>query len=247
MNTNPYFYILQHKNSGIKYAGSRWAQGCGPSELLKLDGYLTSSNYIQEIIKNEGNDAFEIIECVEMDDPYSFETKFLIKNDCAQSDMWFNKHNNEGRPPAFGTEEFKRSMIEKYGVEHNTLIPEVKARMIKSQKQTNRENPEMVRNRALKIAENKRKNGTDGKGVPCPARTNSGNTKPRTEETKMKLSKSRIGKGTGDKNAMANAENRAKVAASKIGRKKAKNPITGETKMVYPDNIPDGFIIGFMG
>lgn len=39
------------------------------------------------------------------------------------------------------------------------------------------------------------------------------------ENTRLKISKNRSGKGTGVNNSMANAENRAKVGASKIGLK----------------------------
>lgn len=45
-------------------------------------------------------------------------------------------------------------------------------------------------------------------------------------------------------NGMSSEENRAKVAASKIGRKLATNPITKERKYVFPDRIPEGFFIG---
>ena len=63
----------------------------------------------------------------------------------------------------------------------------------------------------------------------------------RTSEIIKKISTSRIGKGIGVHNAMANPENRAKVSASKIGRKVAINSTTGQRKMVYPNNVPEGF------
>lgn len=56
----PYFYIIKHKPSGMLYAGSRWKKNCHPDELLKPDGYLTSSRIIKEIIKDEGIDSFEV-------------------------------------------------------------------------------------------------------------------------------------------------------------------------------------------
>jgi hypothetical protein len=43
---------------------------------------------------------------------------------------------------------------------------------------------------------------------------------PKTPEHTAKMKKNRKGKGMGDRNAMASAENRAKVSASKIGRKR---------------------------
>ena len=66
----------------------------------------------------------------------------------------------------------------------------------------------------------------------------------RSEETKMKLSASRKGKGTGQSNAMANEENRKKVAASKLGRKWYHHPITQKVICVLPENKPEDFIPG---
>lgn len=36
--TKPYFYIIQHIQSGMRYAGARWAVGCHPDEFLKEIG-----------------------------------------------------------------------------------------------------------------------------------------------------------------------------------------------------------------
>jgi aspartate ammonia-lyase len=58
----------------------------------------------------------------------------------------------------------------------------------------------------------------------------------KSEETIEKFKQSRIGKGTGERNAMSNPELRAKVAASKLGRKKFL--IDGEYKMLKV-NPPD--------
>jgi len=57
-----------------------------------------------------------------------------------------------------------------------------------------------------------------------------------SEETKKKVSKSRKGKGTGEKNSMANPENRKKVSQSKIGRKRVYQP-DGSFKYLFPDQV----------
>lgn len=220
MKTIPYFYIIKHKVSGKKYAGSRWALGCHPSELMKEDGYKTSSPRIHKIIDNEGIEAFEILQIIQLDNPYEFETRFLLENDCANSEEWFNSHNNQNRPVPYGSTEFKNLMIAKYGVSHNTLIPEVKQRMIDNARKTYKENPEMLKQRALKIAESKRKNGTTGKGVP-KTHTNNGKTGKWKREQNHKLAISQRSKILfKENNPMNNPESRAKVASSKIGRKR---------------------------
>lgn len=66
----------------------------------------------------------------------------------------------------------------------------------------------------------------------------------RTDDQKATISKARIGKATGTSNGMNSAENRAKVGASKIGRKWFHNPKTKEIICVLPINKPDGFVPG---
>jgi group I intron endonuclease len=59
-------------------------------------------------------------------------------------------------------------------------------------------------------------------------------------ETRLRSSLSHRGKGTGASNAMASAENRAKVGASKIGRRLHLGP-QGERKLYIPGNAPEGY------
>jgi len=120
--TQPYFYIIEHKESGRRYAGSRWSKNCHPSEFMTKDGYTTSSTTVNDIIESEGLKSFRIVELTEMDDPYTHETNFLVENDCAASDDWFNYHNNVTRPAPYGSPEYKKMMFDRYGVEHGTQI-----------------------------------------------------------------------------------------------------------------------------
>lgn len=57
----PYFYIIEHKRSKMKYAGSKWSKNADPERFMKTGGYLTSSSKIKEIINAEGLDSFNII------------------------------------------------------------------------------------------------------------------------------------------------------------------------------------------
>jgi len=155
--TSPYFYIIEHKATGKKYAGSRWAKGCSPNEFMKDGGYCTSSPIVKALIKEEGLDAFIVLTIEEMDAPYTFETTFLNDNNCAKSDEWLNTHNNVGA--SFGTEHFKekskqtfkdklgvsnpsqhevikekkrKTLLENFGVSQTMDSPELKQRMINS-------------------------------------------------------------------------------------------------------------------
>lgn len=102
----PYFYIIEHISSGIKYAGCRWTKkptfysknGCNPIEFLKIDGYLTSSLKIKSMIKELGIESFKIIQILTQEEceceVYEYESKFLLENKIAESTKWFNKHDN---------------------------------------------------------------------------------------------------------------------------------------------------------
>ena len=65
---------------------------------------------------------------------------------------------------------------------------------------------------------------------------------PRTKKTIEQMRQNRTGKGCGDRNAMSNPENRAKVGASKVGRKLYIGP-NGERKMFIPSTAPEGFYV----
>lgn len=221
--TTPYFYIIEHLKTGKRYAGSRWQKGCHPNEFMQKNGYKTSSATVQNIIDQEGITSFAIIELVPMEDPYSYETKFLNENSCAVSEKWFNKHNNLGKPAPYGTEEFKTIMIEKYGVSHNSQIPEVRKNMTINQKKFYQENPNKLTSRANKIAANKIKNGTTCKGVKRPNYTNRGLTGKWTRDEEFCSNVSKRQKQFSSfvkNNPMNDAEKRKLVSLSKIGRKR---------------------------
>ena len=268
--TTPYFYIIKHKPSGKKYAGSRWQKNCHPSELLQKNGYTTSSEYVNLLIQNDGIESFEIVDIIETESAYEYETKFLIENDCAQSEQWINKHNNkfdiETMVP-YGSEEFKSIMIEKYDVDNCMKVPEFKYKQKKSEKNTLKQkynvqhnqqipevknkikefykkNPELLASRACKIAENKRKNGTTGKGTKRPNYTNNGVTGKwlRTEEWREKVScnQKQNSKFVKD-NPMNDSEKRKLVSQSKIGRKRYYNQDRTKFKYCLPGTEPAGW------
>jgi hypothetical protein len=244
--TMPYFYIIKHKISGKQYAGSRWMSGCHPSELLQVDGYYTSSNTVHSLIDSDGLESFEIVDIVILDDPYTYETHFLKENNCAESDNWLNKHNNESKPPPYGSKHFKQLMIEKYGVKHNTHIPEVRRRMTDKQKEFYKNNPDKAAVRARKVADSKIKNGTTGKGIKRPNYSNNGLTGKweRSEDIIQKISfrQKQNSKFVKD-NPMSDPEKRKLVSLSKLGKKKYVNPELNESRMFLPGTEPCGFIL----
>jgi hypothetical protein len=117
-HTIPYFYIISHKQTGIKYAGSKWAKGCHPDTFWVPGGYYTSSETIHSIIKTDGVEAFEVLEIISdlgSQSAYDYESTFLLENDCANSKDWYNMHNNVGNP--FYSDGYTQVMLERYGVE----------------------------------------------------------------------------------------------------------------------------------
>ncbi len=121
----PYFYIIEHKETGVKYAGSKWAKNANPNNFMTERGHQTSSNTIKKLIKSEGLQSFEVIEIIKLEElniPFGcqtideYESWFLETNDCAKSKDWYNMV-----PPwsaAFGTEEFYKNMVNKHGVKY---------------------------------------------------------------------------------------------------------------------------------
>jgi hypothetical protein len=115
--TIPYFYIIRHKQSGLLYAGSRWKNGCEPNELLRPNGYYTSSKIVKKLLK-EDPDCFEIIHIkFDCSDVKKYETCFLHENDCVKSELWLNGHDNKTLL-SHDSDEFKEIMIKLYGVDH---------------------------------------------------------------------------------------------------------------------------------
>jgi hypothetical protein len=124
------------------YAGARWKQGCHPDEFMKENEYQTSSSTISDIIDQEGLQIFEVLRIETNLDglsAYDYETLFLQENDCAGSENWYNGHNNIGCPPPYGTDAFKKNMMEKYGVYNIMKIPEIRIVAAIKQKETNME------------------------------------------------------------------------------------------------------------
>jgi hypothetical protein len=105
------------------YAGCRWAKGCHPDEFMKLDGYYTSSKNVKQMFEN--GDQFSVIQLMTEDicglPVLEYETWFLRHYNIAQRDNWLNKHNN--LKFSFGTDEFKKMMLEVFGVDHNSKSP----------------------------------------------------------------------------------------------------------------------------
>lgn len=115
--TIPYFYVIKHISSGKLYAGSRWAKGCNPSELLQENGYLTSSKVVKKMLM-EDPQCFEVVMIkTDCENVKEFETMFIEENDCVSSTLWLNGHNNKILF-SHDSEEFKQIMIKLYGTDH---------------------------------------------------------------------------------------------------------------------------------
>jgi hypothetical protein len=235
--SQPYFYIIRHIPTGKQYAGCKFAKDADPKKFMTIDGYKTSSKNILKIIKNEGLESFEIVDMILEDEikipfgfesVYEYETFFLREKNVMMDDMWFNQHNN-------------RDFV------HNTRLPKCKAQMIETARVNRIKNieadPLYNHKRAMKVVESKRKNGTlNVKRPNQPEQTNAGRY-VRTPEMIEKLKKSKLGKGMGIANAMNDPNKRKKVGESKLGRKLAINSENGQRKYVYPNNIPEGYIL----
>jgi hypothetical protein len=96
----PYYYVIKEKSTGKRYIGSKYGKDADPNKLLTKDGYLTSSSVIQDLIKINGLNSFEIDELIIFDtseQAHLYETKQLQKIDAANNKDYYNCHNNDNK------------------------------------------------------------------------------------------------------------------------------------------------------
>lgn len=248
--TQPYFYIIEHIKTKIKYAGCKWAKDSNPSNFWVDGGYFTSSGTIKDIINLEGSTSFRVI-CIKTEiecgmSVYNYETRWLNDHDCAKSKSWFNNHNNQndwGNVIVTDGLRSKRSLnrIKWLSDEVNLNIAS-----------------ENLRKGVVKLKEKYK-----GSGNPFYGKSHS-------KDSKDKISNSKIGsiawnKGTNKHNcdiALSSSERMkknnpiknmdedkkkemySKNAKNQIGKRWFHCPETQERIFVFPDNVPEGFIRG---
>lgn len=155
---SPYFYIIKHKESGKKYAGSKWAKDADTKTFMTEDGYKTSSTTIHKLIEKDGLSSFVIEDIIteeELKIPFndyqtvlSYETAYQHYYNCAKNPEFLNSMNNNWtnynwpllsesikekhkeimNSPAL-LKQIKATNLEKYGVEHYSKTEESKQRM----------------------------------------------------------------------------------------------------------------------
>jgi hypothetical protein len=148
----PYFYIIQHKTTGIYYAGSKYAKDdSNPDMFMQPGGYFTSSNIVKALIETDGAEAF-VIRKIRIfktsEEARNYESRFLSKVNAKNNNKFYNRHNNDGycdpdyakermlelygvdnfaKSPEF-TIRFRNKCQEKYGVDHHLQNPEIYAK-----------------------------------------------------------------------------------------------------------------------
>ncbi len=125
----PYFYIIQHTNSGKYYAGVKYAKNANPNNILRPGGYQTSSSIVKQIILEEGLDSFIIrkIKIFETgEDALDYETRFLRKVNAAFNNKFLNMCNNSPQALNVDYEKSKQTCLKNFGVEYPMQSPEVR-------------------------------------------------------------------------------------------------------------------------
>ena len=270
--TRPYFYIIEHIKSGMRYAGSRWAKNCNPEELLQQTGYHTNSRKVKSVIEQEGLDSFKIVSIEEMANPLEFETAFLRENQCSTSEHWFNCHNNnflEHGHLSIGSEEFKSIMLKRYGCEHPMHKDEFKKKQKKREIETLSERYGVSHNTHIpgareKLSKKIKESGRMvGENNPCfglfgadhPAygtrrseeirekmRENCGRWERTQQHCEDISERQRRDSVFVKNNPMNDPEKRKLVSASKVGRRKYISADGKTTRMCFPGTEPAGFI-----
>jgi len=128
----PYFYIIQHIKSGKFYAGVKYAGNANPVQLLKSNGYHTSSSYIKNIILNEGLESFVIrkIKVFESgEEALDYESRFLRRVGASFNNNFLNRCNNSISTLNVDWEKRKHTCLDRYGVEHSFQSEEIKEKI----------------------------------------------------------------------------------------------------------------------
>jgi hypothetical protein len=125
----PFTYIISWSNHKKFYYGTKYAQGCQPSDLW--ESYFTSSEYVEDFRKENGEpDIIRIHRTfIDAESCVAFEHKYLTKIDAKNNPLFLNKHNggkNLGIWDDESKEKKKQSCLEKYGVENVMQSPQVK-------------------------------------------------------------------------------------------------------------------------
>ena len=124
----PYFYIIQHINSGKYYAGAKYGIKANPEALLKCDGYKTSSNIIKQIIIEEGLESFIIRKIKTFEtgkEALIYESRFLRRVNAAFNDNFLNLSNNSLNTLNTDYNKIKQTCLNKYGVENPSQSKEI--------------------------------------------------------------------------------------------------------------------------
>ena len=124
----PYFYIIQDTRNGMYYAGSKYAKKKGaitnPANFMVEGGYTTSSNKVNELINENGLNAF-IIRKLRLfktkEETQKYEKRFLQKVNAAMHPLFYNGHNNDGY---YDEVKRKQRMLEVHGVDNYAKHPD---------------------------------------------------------------------------------------------------------------------------
>ncbi len=129
---SPYFYIIQHIQTGKYYAGVKFAKNTNPDNLLKSNGYQTSSEIVKQIILEEGLESFIVRKIKVFDtgeEALDYESKFLRKVNAAFNDNFLNRSNNSFGTLNLNWEKKKQTCLENNGVEYPLQSEEIREKM----------------------------------------------------------------------------------------------------------------------
>jgi hypothetical protein len=114
----PYTYLIGWSDLNVWYYGTRYANGCDPSDLW--DTYFTSSKYVKEFINCFGDpDIKEIRKIFKTSaEARSWEHKVLKRMKVVQKNNWINKTDNISIDPKLAGHGKAKYWLGKKGVEH---------------------------------------------------------------------------------------------------------------------------------
>jgi hypothetical protein len=181
----PYTYLITEKETGMRYYGAKYADGCCPADLGVT--YFSSSKILEPLCRDDPNNyIYEVRQifdkgCEEenVDAAIKWEAKFLSKIDAKHRLDWYNQHNGDGKFRLKRQSENARTKISEY---------QQSVRQAKSEASQGTNNPFFGKNHTKETKDKLSQIGKKYSGIAHPLWG-----LPRSDETKLKIGIARRG------------------------------------------------------
>ncbi len=209
----PFTYLIGWSTINKFYYGVKYAKNSNPADLWTK--YFTSSKHVKQIRNDHGEpDIIQVRKVFNsVEKARNWECKVLTRLNVIHNEKWINATNNKSISPIAAGHSKGKTYEQMYGEE--------RAKVLKNKRALSSSTRIIKPETRLKQSNSMKNKIPWNKGIP------------RTEEEKQKMRGPRT------------ARSKEAIEASRqsmIGRKRFRNPKTGQNKMFFPNEAPKGWI-----